>query len=49
MSFVDGSDGTDKEYIFTHFEPYGAHKLFPCFDQPDLKATTAFNLIVSNT
>lgn len=26
-------------YIFTDLEPYQAHQFFPCFDQPDLKAT----------
>ena len=32
-------DPEDKaEYIYTDFEPYGAHTLIPCFDQPDLKA-----------
>ena len=25
-------------YIYTDSEPYYAHSLFPCFDQPDLKA-----------
>ena len=25
-------------YIHSNFEPYGAHLLFPAFDQPDLKA-----------
>lgn len=34
--FVDPEDGA--EYLYTHFEPYDAHRLLPCFDQPDLKA-----------
>ncbi len=35
--FVDPLD--KRTYIFTDFEPYGANMAFPCFDQPDLKAT----------
>lgn len=26
-------------YIYTNLEPYHAHHVFPCFDQPDLKAS----------
>ncbi|MBC7741559.1 MAG: aminopeptidase N [Bdellovibrionaceae bacterium] len=28
----------NKTYVYTDFEPYQASQLFPCFDQPDLKA-----------
>ncbi|MGE3856163.1 MAG: aminopeptidase N [Dehalococcoidia bacterium] len=41
--FVDPEDG--EEYLYTNFEPYSAHKLFPCFDQPDIKAT--YHLVVT--
>ena len=34
--FIDPEDGN--EYIYSNFEPYDAHRMFPCFDQPDLKA-----------
>lgn len=27
-----------KEYYFSDLEPFECHKIFPCFDQPDLKA-----------
>ncbi|TGK49130.1 aminopeptidase N [Leptospira bouyouniensis] len=39
-------DPDDKEtYIYSQFEAFHANKMFPCFDQPDLKAT--FHLQVS--
>eukprot|EP01113_Clastostelium_recurvatum_P042177 TRINITY_DN6811_c0_g1_i2.p1 TRINITY_DN6811_c0_g1~~TRINITY_DN6811_c0_g1_i2.p1 ORF type:complete len:872 (-),score=227.40 TRINITY_DN6811_c0_g1_i2:65-2641(-) len=34
--FVDPQD--QEEYHYTNFEPFYCHRLFPCFDQPDLKA-----------
>ncbi len=40
--FVDPQDG--REYLYTHLEPYQAHRVLPCFDQPDLKAT--YRLVV---
>ncbi len=52
--FVDPVDG--REYFFSHFEPFWANRLFPCFDQPDLKASFSVTVdapadwqIISNT
>lgn len=52
--FKDPVDG--QVYLYTHFEPYNAHRLFPCFDQPDLKATYELTaevpkdwVVISNT
>src|SRR5690606_33890946 len=42
--FVDPQDG--KVYTYTHLEPYNAHKVFPCFDQPDLKASYQIQAVV---
>jgi len=35
--FIDPED--DEEYLYSNFEPYSAHRLFPSFDQPDIKAS----------
>ncbi len=50
-------DPVDKNaYTYTQFEPFDAHRVFACFDQPDLKATFTFEIeapeewvVVSNT
>ena len=36
----------NKIYVYTDFEPYQASQLFPCFDQPDLKAHIAVEVTV---
>ncbi len=36
MKVVDPED--QNEYHYTNLEPYGASRVIPCFDQPDLKA-----------
>jgi aminopeptidase N len=38
--FVDPVDGN--VYCATHFEPFGSHRVFACFDQPDIKGTFEF-------
>ena len=40
--FVDPVDGG--VYLYTQFETFEAHRMFACFDQPDLKA--AFHFVV---
>ena len=42
MSFSENYLTYDYQYIYTNFQPYGAHRLVPCFDQPDLKARASF-------
>jgi aminopeptidase N len=41
--FVDPVDG--RAYVHTDFEPFDAHRAYPCFDQPDLKGTIRFTVI----
>ena len=52
--FKDTTDGT--EYLYTDFEPYDANRVFPAFDQPDLKAVFRITVtapagwqVISNT
>ncbi|MBU0754005.1 MAG: peptidase M1, partial [Planctomycetes bacterium] len=40
--YIDRSD--DSEYCYTLLVPGDAHTLFPCFDQPDLKARVRLTL-----
>lgn len=35
--FRDPEDG--QSYLHTRFRPFEAHRVYPCFDQPDLRAT----------
>ena len=40
--FVDPVDGG--VYLYSQFETADAHRMYACFDQPDLKATFAFTV-----
>ncbi|MFA9428757.1 aminopeptidase N [Egicoccus sp. AB-alg2] len=40
--FVDPSD--DRVYLHSQFEPFDAHLVYACFDQPDLKTTFALSV-----
>lgn len=42
ISFHDATDGAD--YLYTLLVPADANLLFPCFDQPDLKARVTLTL-----
>jgi len=44
-SFVDTDE---RQYIYSQCEAYAANKIFPCFDQPDLKAALALTMAVPN-
>ncbi len=37
--------GTGNEYLYTLLVPADAHRLFPCFDQPDLKARFSLRIL----
>ena len=36
-----------ENYIVSNFEPFYAHTMFPCFDQPDLKAKIKLLVVVN--
>ena len=48
VDFVAGDDpfNRDQEFLYTLFVPARAHRAFPCFDQPDLKARYSLSLDV---
>jgi aminopeptidase N len=41
--FTDPADG--QVYLYTDLETFDAHQTYPCFDQPDMKATFEFSVI----
>jgi aminopeptidase N len=41
--FVDPVD--DRVYTYSDFEPFDAHRVFACFDQPDLKGVFRFTVV----
>lgn len=43
IRFHDRADGSD--YLYTLLVPADANQLFPCFDQPDLKARVRLSLV----
>ena len=48
LEFVAGNEpfNRDREFLYTLFVPARAHRAFPCFDQPDLKARYTLSLDV---
>jgi aminopeptidase N len=48
-SVIRVHDAADRnDYLYTLLVPADANQLFPCFDQPDLKARTTLSLVVPN-
>lgn len=43
IRFHDAADGAD--YLYTLLVPADANQLFPCFDQPDIKARVTLSLV----
>jgi aminopeptidase N len=40
--FTDPADG--RVYLYSDLETFDAHRVYPCFDQPDMKATFEFTV-----
>ena len=45
--FTDPADGG--VYCYTDFEPYDAHRVYACFDQPDLKGTFELTVLAPDS
>lgn len=43
VHYFDSID--NKEYVYTQFEPFDCNRMFPCFDQPNLKSKLKLRLI----
>lgn len=43
-SFIDQQD--KKQYLYSQFEAYHCFRVFPCFDQPNLKAKMTLSLTI---
>ncbi|OKL49983.1 aminopeptidase N [Boudabousia marimammalium] len=41
--YHDPEDG--RFYLYTQYEPFDAHRVYACFDQPDLKGKWSFSII----
>lgn len=45
VSYIDMTETPSKFYVYTHMEPHSAHKVFPCFDQPDLRGRMSLCMV----